>query len=147
MNDDLYRLVYVSNNEIDGDLDEVRAEIDRILGIARDRNPRVGVTGALMFNADCFAQVLEGPRSGVEGVFERIQVDLRHSAVNVLDFRPVAERAFANWSMAYVGQQSEASQRFGDLAGATGFDPAGLDGDHIFDLVRRHLAEVEERVR
>ena len=147
MNDDLYRLVYVSNNEIEGDLDEVSAEIDRLLVMARERNRAVGVTGALMFNADCFSQVLEGPRSGVEAVFERIQVDLRHSAVNVLDFRPVAERAFANWSMAYVGQPSDASRRFADLARATGFDPAGLDGDHVLDLVRRHLAEVESRVR
>ncbi len=147
MNDDLYRLVYVSTNEIGGDLAAVRREIDRILAVARQRNPAVGVTGALMFNADCFAQVLEGPRSGVESVFERIQVDLRHSAVNVLDFRPAAERAFANWSMAYVGHATEASKHFGDLAAATGFDPARLDGDHVFDLVRRHLDEVEDRVR
>ena len=147
MNDELYRLVYVSSNEIEGDLVGVRTEIDRILSVARERNPAVGVTGALMFNADCFAQVLEGPRAGVESVFERIQVDLRHSAVNVLDFKAVDERAFENWSMAYVGHATQASEHFGDLAGATGFDPSGLDGDHVFDLVRRHLDEVEDRVR
>ena len=139
---DLFRLVYVSDNEIVGGLDVVRDESEQILRVARDRNPSVGVTGALLFNADRFAQVLEGPRGAVEGIFERIQVDLRHSGVEVLDFSPVDGRAFGNWSMAYMGGESEASRRFADVARTTGFEATPFDGDRILGLLRSHLDEL-----
>jgi hypothetical protein len=145
MSADLYRLVYVSTNEITGDLTEVRREIDRILSVARDRNAAAGVTGALLFNGGRFAQVLEGPMSSVERIFERIQVDLRHSAVNVLDFRPIAVRWFSEWSMGYLGPETGAARRFADIATSTGFDPDRLDGEHVFEVVRRHLLETGDR--
>ena len=55
-----------------------RVDTADILRTSRRNNAEVGVTGALMFNGGAFAQVLEGPRRGVESTFERIQRDQRH---------------------------------------------------------------------
>jgi hypothetical protein len=104
----LYRLVYCSRNVIaqamPGALpaDEVRA----ILASARRSNRANGITGALLFTASGFAQVLEGRRDMVEATFERISGDPRHADVTVLSFTPTEVRSFPDWPMGFSGQAS-----------------------------------------
>ena len=85
----LQRLVYYSRNAIPGTSGELERHIEQILETSRRNNEAVGVTGALMFNNGCFAQILEGPREAVEKTFERIQRDPRHSDVVLLDLSTV----------------------------------------------------------
>lgn len=143
MNDTLYRLIYISRNEITGDEAFVRGEINQILATARIKNPGNNITGSLMFNAGCFAQVLEGAHDDIQNTFERIQCDIRHSHVVVLAFEPTANRSFANWSMAYQGPDSSASAKFADITQTSGFDPANLDSDDLYALLTEHLFEAE----
>ncbi|MEQ1529561.1 MAG: BLUF domain-containing protein [Methylococcales bacterium] len=143
MNDSLYRLIYISRNEIAGDEATVRREIEQILSSARIKNPSANITGALMFNSGCFAQVLEGYHDDIQNTFERIQCDPRHSHVVVLAFAPTAERGFPNWSMAYQGADSTASAKFADITQTSGFDPANLNSDNMFALLKEHLFEAE----
>jgi len=143
MNEQLYRLVYISRNEIAGDDETVHREIQNILTVSRANNAKVNLSGALMFNAGCFAQVLEGLHDDIQNSFERIQCDPRHSNVVVLAFETLAERKFSSWSMAYLGANSQASAKFGDIMQQSGFDASLLKGDHIFDLLNEHLLEAE----
>ncbi|MCJ2074874.1 BLUF domain-containing protein, partial [Methylobacterium sp. E-016] len=78
---ELYRLVYASKNLLQGSEAEMTASITQILAASQRNNGRSNVSGALMFNAGAFAQVLEGPRRQVEETFERIQCDDRHGDV------------------------------------------------------------------
>ena len=143
MPEDLYRLVYVSRNDITGDTGAVRREVDQILATSRRNNARAGVTGALMFNHGCFAQALEGPHDALQGVFERIQCDPRHSRVVVLAFEPVAQPAFAEWSMAYVGADPGALEEFSDLHLAGGLTTDPLAAERVFRLLHDHLREAD----
>jgi len=140
---DLYRLVYASKNLLRGTEAEVTAEVRQILAASQRNNQAVGVTGALMFNAGAFAQVLEGPRAGVEATFERIQRDLRHSDVTVLQCGPAENRGFANWSMAFVGNSAGGQVRFSGLAAESGFDLTRLDGDRVFSMLHGLVMEEE----
>lgn len=133
---EVHRLVYCSQNRLPGSPDEVASAIRGILGASQANNRRVGVTGALLFNDGCFGQVLEGPQGAVEATFERIQMDDRHGAVTLLAFEPVAERAFGNWSMAYVGA-GEAEARYAGLAAESGWDPSRMSGDELFATLER----------
>lgn len=142
---DLHRLVYYSRNRIAGDSDTLAEAIEAILKKSRVNNQTVGVTGALMFNAGCFAQVLEGARDAVEDVFERIQLDDRHGDVTLLGFEPAPRRAFEVWSMGFVGASVVETARYGSSAGLGVFDPSRLNGDALFDALYR-LALEEERV-
>lgn len=144
MTADLYRLVYYSRNRIEQDPETLAASIDEILEASRRNNARVGVTGALMFNAGCFGQVLEGPKAAVEAVFERIQQDERHGDVSLLHMSPVDARAFETWSMGFVGASVEDAARYGAVARDTGYDPSRLTGEHLFEALHR-LALEEER--
>lgn len=145
MSSDLYRLVYYSRNRIPGTPAEVAAEIDSILAASQRNNSGVGVTGALIFNAGIFAQVLEGTRRDIESTFERIQRDERHGEVQVLAFEEGHSRAFASWSMAFVGRSREGQTLFSDVGAATGFEAKRMEGERIFDILRTIAIEEEDR--
>ena len=141
----IHRLVYYSKNRLtDGPL--TAWIIKDILCSSRANNARVGVTGALMFNAGCFAQVLEGPQQAVEETFERIQQDERHGDVSLLHFGPAETRAFENWSMGYVGGSNTGRVRFAGIAGESGFDPSKFTGDQLFGTLHRLALEEEQAI-
>ncbi|MDE3200023.1 MAG: BLUF domain-containing protein [Acidobacteriota bacterium] len=100
MNSELCSLVYFSRSTIPAD--QADAEILKILESARKQNPKVDVTGALLYSGNYFAQVLEGPFDAVQSTFERIRMDARHAEVSVLSCKPIDSRNFAQWSMAYA---------------------------------------------
>ncbi len=108
MSGPLYRLLYCSRNIIAPDLPSGQAvDMERvlrdILAVSRRRNKADTITGALLFTASGFAQVLEGYRETVERTFERIGSDPRHAEVSVLAFTPIERRSFPDWPMAFCG--------------------------------------------
>ncbi len=132
----LHRLVYYSRNHISGDAAAFAASIDDILAKSRTNNIRDQITGALLFNANCFAQVLEGSLETIETAFERIQQDDRHGDVSLLALDPIAGRSFPNWAMGFVGMSDVDSERFAGIGSSSGFDIARLNGDQIHILLR-----------
>ena len=108
MANDLYRIVYCSRNLIDEHSTSTThdSELERILNASRVNNRSVEVTGALLFNREFFAQVLEGPRTSVETTFERIQRDRRHGEVTVVENGFAGARDFPEWAMAHAAPAS-----------------------------------------
>jgi hypothetical protein len=49
-----------------------------------------------------FLQVLEGGRSAVNALYNRIAADPRHTQVELLVYEEIGERRFAGWSMGQV---------------------------------------------
>ena len=135
----LYRLIYVSRNALAGVATEMEGEVSRILETSRRNNGRDGVTGALLFNEDCFAQLLEGSSAAVHRVFERIQLDPRHQGTVVLECGPAREREFGAWSMAYAGHVPAECARYAALTGE------GPDGGEGAGRILSLLQEVVER--
>ena len=98
----LVRLIYKSRSALEGAASDVEREFEGILRISRRRNVEEGVTGALMFTRLLFVQALEGPAEAVESVFDRICSDVRHTGVEVVEYGPVGERGFGEWSMSHL---------------------------------------------
>jgi hypothetical protein len=146
MSADLYRLVYYSVNRVAGKTADVSTEIGNILEKSQSNNAEAGLTGALIFNSGIFAQVLEGTRAEIEATFERIQRDARHGDVQVLAFEPSPGRGFPTWSMGYVGNSRADVNVFGEIGNDTGFDAKRLEGDRIYEIMRRIALEEEVRV-
>ena len=132
-----FRLVYYSQNRIP--LDQLAAEIEVILDASRKNNVLLGVTGALMFNAGYFAQVLEGEQGAIESTFERIQRDERHGNVHLLEFAPASKRSFQSWSMAYIGAEGTATSDIASVASRSGFDLTTLNGEQLFSRLEMLL--------
>lgn len=77
-----------------------------ILEKAREKNARLGITGMLLYRGGNFLQVLEGEAETVRELYKVIRQDQRHKGVMLIAERPVSERNFAEWKMAFVNLQS-----------------------------------------
>src|SRR3954468_19148664 len=76
--------------------------LNAILKKSTTNNPAAGVTGVLCFSGDIFLQVLEGGRSQVSALYNRIARDERHRDVVLLSYDEIEERSFAGWAMGQV---------------------------------------------
>jgi Sensors of blue-light using FAD len=94
----LVRLMYASRAVPAIDHEELVA----ILRKSKANNPANGVTGVLCFSEGIFLQVLEGGRSAVNRLYNRIVSDARHTQVELLLYQEIGERRFAGWSMGQV---------------------------------------------
>jgi hypothetical protein len=77
------------------------ADLVALLSQSRENNARLDITGMLLYKDGNFIQVLEGPDDAVRQLFNTISADYRHRGVIKLLERPVEERHFADWSMAF----------------------------------------------
>ena len=94
----LVRLMYASR-AVDGFGQE---DLLAILRQSKTGNPEAGITGVLCCSEGIFLQVLEGGRSAVNRLYNRIAADPRHTQVELLSYREIGERRFAGWSMGQV---------------------------------------------
>ena len=130
----IFRIVYCSRSLISGSAQHVEAEIESLLSVSRKNNALNNITGALLFNGEAFAQILEGPRSAVELVYAKICVDSRNRDVILLENAEVPERVFMNWAMAYSDVEA-ISSTFGGLSFDTILmDPRGRASEIVFLL-------------
>jgi hypothetical protein len=93
-------LLYVSRSRLQP---EQMPQVDGIVELARQRNARLGVTGALIFTEIHFAQVLEGLKPAVDELMRSIAADKRHGDLTVVETITVPEPRFPDWAMAYRG--------------------------------------------
>lgn len=90
-------LVYVSNaNHRFSD-----EELVQLLDTARRNNAELDVTGLLLYKHPVFIQVLEGPDTAVQHLYDKIARDARHQNANVIYSASVASREFPDWSMGF----------------------------------------------
>jgi hypothetical protein len=94
----LVRLMYASRAVPAVDQEELIA----ILKKSKANNPKAGITGVLCFSEGIFIQVLEGGRSAVNQLYNRIVTDTRHTSAELLNYEEISERRFAGWSMGQV---------------------------------------------
>ena len=91
----LHHLIYSSTANIN----LTEAELHRLLDHWRIKNTQLGITGLLLYCEDHILQVLEGDADVVYSLYATIAADPRHRSLIKLADGPVADRAFADWSM------------------------------------------------
>jgi hypothetical protein len=141
----LFRLTYYSRNTIKDLSLPVGAEVKKIMQQSSVNNPAAGITGALVFNDHYFAQVLEGDRKSVTQAFCKIAVDARHSEIVILEAKPVSDRLFDGWAMAYAGHSPEVDRLYLKYGTTIGFAPAKMTADAFIGLVN-DLVESGSRI-
>lgn len=144
MTESLFSIAYISRSYIVADALGGRQEIQRILDASQRNNRRDGVTGALLFTRSYFTQVLEGPIDAVEETFERVQLDRRHVDVRTIFHRPIVDRAFGEWRMAFAGLHDD--DIVGDVVGVfrnVGGLATRPDGDPIVTLMQELVCKHE----
>src|SRR3954466_6147377 len=140
----LYKLVYCSRNRISGSGPEVTEELQSILATSRANNAPAGITGALLYSAGNFAQVLEGPLSSIERTFELIQRDPRHSEVIVIESGPAEMRYFPEWSMAFVGNSNTEHMSSAAAAFEAVFTNVVGSGEQMLAILRELIVREDD---
>ena len=76
-------------------------ELEDLLEQARHANEKTGITGALVYGAGQFLQIIEGTHSAVEALYQRILHDDRHAAVVKIADHAVPERSYSALPMTF----------------------------------------------
>ncbi len=104
--DPVFRLIYRSHSRIPA---EDRPKVlSAIFDVARSRNKKAQVSGALLITDHYFVQALEGDETAVRALFDRISSDERHTEVKVIEEGIRDQRTFSRWSMARVSASGKA---------------------------------------
>lgn len=93
----LIQLVYVSSVTFKSRINT--SMFDEVERHARDHNEACGITGILCYGNGEFLQCIEGSKSEVLTLQERIFADTRHKNVQVLLIRAIEQRSFSDWRM------------------------------------------------
>lgn len=103
--DGAFRLIYRSRNRLAQDRRKVA--LGGLFSQARSNNKERDICGALLLSGDWFVQVLEGDEAVVRRLYERIEKDVRHEHVELLETSSIDERVFGRWAMAKVSKDGE----------------------------------------
>lgn len=109
--ENLYCIIYVSYTD-----DWDSGKIMSLCNEASVFNKSHNITGMLVLLNNRFIQVLEGERSSVKALMDKIQQDQRHRGVLVLVEFDLAQRNFDNWSMGFKEVNNET---FKEMSGLT----------------------------
>ena len=93
----LIQLVYVSSLTLPGRLST--SIFDEVEGHARAYNDQNSLTGILCYGNGHFLQCIEGSKSQVWALQQRIADDKRHKDVKILLLQTINQRSFVDWRM------------------------------------------------
>jgi hypothetical protein len=127
----LARVIYRSHSLLPQGTDDCTPAVTEILRIARRNNVATGLTGVLLFDGTSFLQAIEGDIGHVESLYESIACDLRHENIEVIEFKPIATRAYRGVPMAYVEGLSAERDTLGHLRELTATVGARADEDEL----------------
>jgi hypothetical protein len=91
-------------------------------------NEASGVTGMLLYGNDTFLQVLEGSETSVDEVIAKIRQDPRHTQIQILYRRPLAERQYNDWSM---GFKLVSAQQLRGISGLADFGERDFNAEYL----------------
>jgi hypothetical protein len=132
----LVRLMYASRSVGAVNQEELLA----ILRQSKSANPQNGITGVLCLSHGIFLQVLEGGRSAVNRLYNRIATDPRHSDVELLLYQEIGERRFAGWSMGQVNMSRLNPSLLLRYSATATLDPYAVSGEVSLALFEELVA-------
>lgn len=110
-----------------------------LLESARRHNEQQGITGVLVYSTGQFLQLLEGDEAALATLYEMLLRDARHTTLIKLADKPIAQRSFTGWAMAF---RTTNPVQFAALVGYTPLEQVALvppslsaTDAHLLDLL------------
>jgi Sensors of blue-light using FAD len=135
----LVRLIYASH--LVAPLN--RAGVQRILSAAERHNPSRQITGFLAVSKRYALQCLEGPREGVNEIYNLIARDVRHEGVELLHYSEPVHRTFGRWHMGFSNELSSAAVNSVRWHDGDGLNPYLVESDMIESVVKELSLRLE----
>ncbi|MEY3253236.1 MAG: hypothetical protein RL227_2209 [Pseudomonadota bacterium] len=131
----MHYIIYVSQAKKPMDA----ATLESLLSTSRRWNTELGLTGMLIYryseDADkgYFIQMLEGGKSEVRTLFEKIRRDKRHHTVLTLGEGEIDTRMFSDWAMGFKNVDDDVFAGLPGHAriGEASFEPAAFQHSNV----------------
>lgn len=123
-------------------------DLTDILRVARACNAEKGITGMLLYSNGIFVQVLEGEEHDLNDLLDVIKRDSRHTALHVLERKPIVRREYPDWSMGFkrLGREDLAEVPGINRFFEEGYTPDEFSGKvNLFSKLLRHIRQVEQK--
>jgi hypothetical protein len=130
----MHRIIYLS--WASAPLDD--SQLKELLRVARWRNTQLHITGMMLYGNERFMQVLEGEEKTVRRLYEQIKRDARHQHITTYSDKPITERAFGEWAMAFY---ATTPQQFEEVAGYLAPTEVAIDASRL-TLADMHLIDI-----
>lgn len=132
----LIRLMYISRATFKPTpaIQGIEPHVARILQSSRINNAKIDVGGVLFYGDGHFFQCLEGDKTAVHTLLERLHRDERHTDVKVVSEKPVQVRRFDDWSMKYTAINDSIKTLLAKFGFKT-FNPYKFDTQHLEALI------------
>jgi hypothetical protein len=110
--------------------------VKQIQDVALKFNQKNNVSGVLFCDGSYFLQALEGSRSKVSALYNKIAKDERHQDVTLLAMNDIAVRDFGDWSMELLSYKAETIDVLKRFTVANDFNPFLLSSESSKELLR-----------
>lgn len=128
----LVRLIYASSKTEHWN----DQELQQLMAQAAQRNKQEYITGVLIFNRKYFLQCIEGKRSKVSALFQRIVNDKRHHNVQMLSLEEIDEREMERWGMRYVPDSQITQEMVLKYSDTDDFNPYEMTARGALSFIR-----------
>ena len=133
----LVQLIYISTP-----IEEHRASITKMVNNLQERNRLAGVNGILLMHDHFYLQLLEGERSTVNKIYNRIVSDYRHANVTLLKYHDTQREEFVNWNLAVLDSSTCSEENCSTIiAGSIDINdeslPTDIAGNTAISILRR----------
>lgn len=127
----LYRIIYISRLNFKPSYRKIKALKQQVVSNNQQRN----ITGFLLFNKEYFIGAIEGERTVLNELFNKMTKDQRHFDIEIVSYESIEDRTFNNWGLtlletapAYVKiKKQHGTQKI--------FNPYFLSNREIYDLL------------
>jgi len=109
-------------------------DLSDILISAREFNRNHQIYGVLYYAQGVFFQCLEGEKSAIEDVFEKIKKDKRHTSIVKFPNQEIDHIHFTQWSMKYIKKNTRIFRFFNKL-GLEKFQPTRLNSQELDEFI------------
>ena len=110
-------------------------ELWKIFETARRKNERMELCGQLIMTQNHFIQAIEGNRTAVSRLYNKIVTDTRHEIPVIVGCDEIEERAFAGRSMGFVSANALTAELTASLVGGPDLMPTFLKKETMDGLM------------
>lgn len=140
----LVRIIYASEAKAKIDVPMIRSILEK----AQENNERNDLTGMLVFNSRYFLQAIEGSPEKINGLYNVLMTDPRHTNLFILGYEHITERMYGEWRMNYATLNEANKRAFLKYSPSSVFDPYQLTAANALrfmqDLSSTIMSDAEE---
>ena len=121
-------------------------DLSSIVSSSLRNNALYGLTGTLCYANGTFLQHFEGARLAVDGLYQHLLKDERHSQLKIVSVNEIAQRRFPTWAMGLLPYESDISQLFLTHSKMAQFSPFSMTASNVnefFNEVVKYLSSKE----